>query len=206
MSMADQIPPNASSNEISKERRAVALGLGAAFAASLIPAAARAQDDNDTYSEPEVVRAADHFFGAAAEGLADVVHHVFAEKGHPNGYIEGQEGAGAVGVGLRYGVGTLHLKHGGITRVYWQGPSVGLDTGGNGSKVFTLVYHMRDTDEIFRRYPGVDGSAYFVGGVGVNYQQSGRVILAPIRAGVGFRLGASVGYLNYTRRRHISPF
>ena len=193
-------------NEVSKERRALALGLGAVAAASLIPAAAWAQNDNDTYSEPEILQAAENFFGAAAEGLADVIHHVFADKGRPNGYIEGSEGSGAIGVGLRYGEGMMHLKRGSTTHTYWQGPSIGFDTGGNASKVFTLVYHMRDPDQIFRRYPGVEGSAYFVGGVGANYQQNGRVILAPIRAGVGFRLGANIGYLNYTRRRHISPF
>jgi len=199
--MADDV-----SNKTSKQRRALALGLGAAAIASLLPGAAQAQHDDDTYSEPEILQAAEHFFGAAAEGLADVIHHIFAEKGRPNGFIEGSEGSGAIGIGLRYGEGTMHLKNSGLTHVYWQGPSVGFDTGGNASKVFTLIYHMRDADQIFRRYPGVDGSAYFVGGFGANYQQSGRIILAPIRSGVGFRLGANIGYLNYSRRRHISPF
>ena len=198
--------PDDVSTEISKERRTLALGLGAAAVASLIPAAAWAQDDRDTYSEPEILQAAENFFGAAAEGLADVIHHIFSDQGRPNGFIEGSEGSGAIGVGLRYGEGMMHLKRGGITHTYWQGPSIGFDTGGNASKVFTLVYHMRDANQIFRRYPGVDGSAYFVGGVGANYQQNGRVILAPIRAGVGFRLGANIGYLNYTRRRRINPF
>jgi hypothetical protein len=200
--MADKV-----SNAVSKERRALALGLGAATLVSLLPGAAHADDDDrDTYSEPDILHAAEGFFGAAAEGLADVIHHIFHQQGRPNGYIEGSEGSGAIGIGLRYGEGMMHLKRGGITHVYWQGPSLGFDTGGNASKVFTLVYHMSNADQIFRRYPGVDGSAYFVGGVGANYQQNGRIILAPIRAGVGFRLGANIGYLNYTRRRHISPF
>jgi hypothetical protein len=200
--MADEV-----SHDVSKERRALALGFGAAAIASLLPAAALATDDDrDTYSEPDILHAAEGFFGAAAEGLADVIHHIFHDQGRPNGYIEGSEGSGAIGIGLRYGEGMLHLKRGGITHTYWQGPSIGFDTGGNASKVFTLVYHMGYANQIFRRYPGVDGSAYFVGGVGTNYQQNGRVILAPIRAGVGFRLGANIGYLNYTRRRHISPF
>jgi len=94
----------------------------------------------------------------------------------------------------------------GVTPCYWQGPSVGFDTGGNASKVFTLVYRMTDPNRLFQRFPGVDGSAYFVGGFGANYQQSGRIILAPIRAGVGFRLGANIGYLNYSRRRRLNPF
>jgi len=195
------------SEDTSKTRRKIALGLGAAAASSLIANTAWAQEDRDTYSEPEIVRAAADFFGAAAEGLANVIHHIFNEKGRPNGYITGDEGSGAIGVGLRYGGGRLHLKGlSSVTPVYWQGPSIGFDTGGNASKVFTLVYHMRESSRIFQRFPGVDGSAYFVGGFGANYQQSGRIILAPIRAGVGFRLGANIGYLNYSRRRRVLPF
>ena len=189
------------SHEIS--RRTLALGLGAS---ALLPGAALAQEQQ-TYSEDEIVAAAQRFFGAGAEGLATVVRHVFEDLGRPNGYIEGNEGSGAIGVGLRYGDGHLHLKgRSGETRVYWQGPSIGFDTGGNASRVFTLAYNLRRTDSIFHRYAGVDGSAYFVGGVGVNYQRRENVTLAPMRAGVGFRLGANVGYLAYSRRRRINPF
>jgi hypothetical protein len=183
-------------------RRNVAIGLGAS---ALMPSAAFAQ--SDTYSEPEIVDAAERFFGAGAEGVAAVVTHVFSDLGRPNGYIEGQEGSGAIGIGLRYGNGRLRLKgRGGTTRVFWRGPSIGFDTGGNAAKVFTLVYNMQDPDQIFQRFPGVDGSAYFVGGVGVNYQRADDVTLAPMRAGVGFRLGANIGYLHYSRRRGINPF
>ena len=185
-------------------RRALALGLGAA--ALVGTGEARAAQD-DTYSEPEIVDAVSHFFGAGAEGAAAVVRHVFEQNGRPNGYIEGSEGSGAIGVGLRYGAGFMHLKGSAArTHVYWQGPSIGFDTGGNAAKVFTLIYNMHRTDQIFQRFPGVDGSAYFVGGFGANYQQSGRIILAPIRAGVGFRLGANIGYLNYSRHRRLNPF
>ena len=187
-------------------RRTLALGLGLVAASSLIAAPAWGED-NDTYSEDDIVHAAERFFGAGAEGLATVVRHVFADNGRPNGYIEGQEGSGAVGVGLRYGRGTLHQKNSSAThRVYWQGPSIGFDTGGNASKVFTLVYGLHNPDDIYQRFPGVDGSAYFIGGVGVNYQRADHITLAPMRAGVGFRLGASIGYLAYSRRRHINPF
>jgi hypothetical protein len=186
-------------------RRTLALGLGAA---AIAPALALAQE-NGTYSEPEVVEAAERFFGAGAEGVAAVVRHVFEEHGRPSGYIEGEEGSGAVGIGLRYGDGRLHLKgRSGVTRVYWQGPSIGFDTGGNAAKVFTLAYNLRDPDDIYHRFPGVDGSAYFIGGVGVNYQHRDDmdITLAPMRAGVGFRLGANIGYLAYSRRRRINPF
>ena len=183
-------------------RRRVALGLAAG---ALLPAAALAQQEQ-TYSQDEILAAAQHFFGAGAEGLATVVAHVFDDHGRPNGYIEGNEGSGAIGVGLRYGSGYLHMKDRANTRVYWQGPSIGFDTGGNASRVFTLVYRLGHPDDIFRRYPGVDGSAYFVGGVGVNYQERDNVVLAPMRAGVGLRLGANIGYLAYSRRRRINPF
>jgi hypothetical protein len=184
-------------------RRAVALGMGAS---ALFPASALAQAQQ-TYSEDEILAAAQRFFGAGAEGLATVVDHVFEDLGRPNGYIEGDEGSGAIGVGLRYGDGYLHMKgRSGTTRVYWQGPSIGFDTGGNAARVFTLTYNLRRPDSIFHRYPGVDGSAYFVGGVGVNYQRRENTTLAPMRAGVGFRLGANIGYLAYSRRRRINPF
>lgn len=186
-------------------RRAMALGLAAG---ALLPGAALAQShpDDNTYSQDEIVAAAQRFFGAGAEGVATVIEHVFEDLGRPNGYIQGNEGSGAIGVGLRYGDGRMRLKGGGVTRVFWQGPSIGFDTGGNASKVFTLVYGMRNPDQIFQRFPGVDGSAYFVGGVGVNYQRRDNITLAPMRAGVGFRLGANVGYLHYSRRRRLNPF
>lgn len=184
-------------------RRSVALGLAGG---ALLPGAALAQAEQ-TYSEDEILAAAQRFFGAGAEGLATVIDHVFNDHGRPNGYIEGNEGSGAIGVGLRYGDGSLRIKgRRDVTRVYWQGPSLGFDTGGNAARVFTLVYGMRNPDQIFQRFPGVDGSAYFVGGVGVNYQRRGNITLAPIRAGVGLRLGANVGYLAYSRRRRLNPF
>ena len=185
-------------------RRRLALGLAAS---AILPATAAQAQSQQTYSEDEILAAAQRFFGAGAEGLATVVDHVFDDLGRPNGYIEGNEGSGAIGVGLRYGDGRMRLKgRSGVTRVYWQGPSLGFDTGGNAARVFTLVYNLQRTDDIFRRYPGVDGSAYFIGGVGVNYQERDNVTLAPMRAGVGFRLGANIGYLAYSRRRRINPF
>ena len=186
-------------------RRQLTLGLGAAGAAALIPSAWATS--RDTYSEPEIVQAAEDFFGAGAEGIAGVVRHVFEDYGRPNGFVQGQEGSGALGFGLRYGRGDLFLRaFSSSTHVFWQGPSIGFDTGGNASKVFTLVYNMTHPDQIFRRFPGVDGSAYFIGGVGVNYQRAEDIVLAPMRAGLGFRLGASIGYLAYSRRRRINPF
>lgn len=159
----------------------------------------------ETYSSEEILKEASEFFGATTEGLAKVIEKAFAEQGRPNAYIVGREGSGALGVGLRYGDGQLRYKGGGALQVFWQGPSVGWDVGGNASKVFTLVYNLRSTSQLLQRYPGVDGSLYFVAGVGMNYQRSGEVTLAPIRTGVGLRAGASIGYLHYTLKKSWIP-
>jgi hypothetical protein len=161
-----------------------------------------------TYTKNEIVNRAANFFGQTTEGVARAIERVFSERGSPNAYITGVEGGGAFVVGLRYGDGELFMKANGDrpTKVYWQGPSVGFDFGGNAAKVFVLVYNLPDAEAIYQRFPGVEGSAYVVAGLGINYQQNGRVILAPIRTGVGARLGANVGYLHYSKERNILPF
>jgi hypothetical protein len=159
-----------------------------------------------TYTQDETMDAARKFFGGTTEGLAKAIEKVFSENGRPNAYIVGSEGAGAVVVGLRYGEGTLYYKGGGSMKVYWQGPSVGWDFGGNASKVFTLVYNLHWTRDLFQRFPGVDGSLYVVAGVGLNYQRANNITLAPIRTGVGLRAGANVGYLSYSEKRSWVPF
>lgn len=164
------------------------------------------QETDPKYSEEEIYAAASEFFGGTAEGLAEVVHRVFAENGEPNAYIQGEEGSGAIVIGARYGDGTLVTKAGPTARVFWQGPSAGWDFGGDAAKTFTLVYNLPNTDAIYQRFPGVSGSAFFIGGIGANYQQRGDIVLVPMRAGVGLRLGANVGYLNYTRERDWLPF
>ncbi|MDX1593481.1 MAG: DUF1134 domain-containing protein [Gammaproteobacteria bacterium] len=174
----------------------------------LLAAPAMAQDagSQETYDQDEVLAAAESFFGEGAEGLAKVVEKIFAEQGRPNGTIAGEEISGAVGVGLRYGKGTLRMKAGAERQVFWTGPSIGFDAGGNASKVFVLVYRLDRVENLFQRFPGVDGSAYWIGGVGANYQRSGDIVLAPIRLGVGLRFGANIGYMNYTRKRTWNPF
>jgi hypothetical protein len=175
-----------------------------AAAAAPLPALA---EEARSYSRNEVVRAGSDFLGVTAEAVGGAIEHIFRDLGdRPTGYIAGTEGSGAIGVGLRYGKGLVYMKsRRNPTQVFWQGPSVGFDTGGNASRVFTLCYSLRDPEEIYQRFPGVEGSAYFVGGLGVNYQRADRISLAPIRAGVGLRLGANVGYLAYSRKRHIIP-
>ncbi|MFX4220193.1 MAG: DUF1134 domain-containing protein [Thalassobaculum sp.] len=168
--------------------------------------AAPAPAAGKTYSEPEVVSAAKNLFGETTEGLAKVIEKVFSEMGQPNAYIAGSEYSGAIGIGLRYGEGMLNMAGGGQTKVYWQGPSIGFDLGGNASKVFVLVYRLDSPEQIFRRIPGVEGSYYFVAGVGVNYQGDGEITLAPIRTGVGLRSGVNIGYLHYSRTFSWYPF
>lgn len=160
----------------------------------------------DGYTAAEIVNVAGNFFGETSEGLAKVIEKVFAEQGKPNAYIVGEEASGAIGVGLRYGKGTLSYRDGASIPVFWQGPSIGWDLGGNASKVLTLVYKLRTSQDLFQRFPGVDGSLYFVAGAGVNYQKSNDITLAPIRTGVGLRAGASVGYLHYTPKQSWLPF
>lgn len=160
----------------------------------------------NSYSENEILSTGHRFFGSVSKGLAGVVEYAFRREGRPNGYILGEDAGGAFVAGLRYGEGVLHTKDAGRHKVFWQGPSVGYDFGGEGSKTMVLVYHLRDPAEIYDRFGGVEGSAYFVGGVSIQFQKSGPVVLAPIRSGLGLRLGANIGYLKYTRRPTWNPF
>jgi hypothetical protein len=150
------------------------------------------------YEQNEIVGAGHGFFGAVSKGLAGAVEYVFKSQGRPNGYILGEDAGGAFVVGLRYGEGMLYTKDAGDHKVFWQGPSVGYDAGGDGSKTMVLVYNLRDPSEIYHRFGGAEGTAYLVGGVSVQFQKYGDVTLGVIRSGVGLRLGANVGYLKYT--------
>lgn len=156
---------------------------------------------------PEEIRAAGRgFFGTISAGLASVIDHAFQRFGRPTGYVLGEEGGGAFFAGLRYGQGRVVTKQQGERRVYWQGPSAGFDFGLAGSQVMFLVYNIEDHPELFQRFSGIDGSAYFVGGVGITFLKRGKVILAPIRTGVGLRVGANVGYLKFTPSPSLNPF
>lgn len=185
--------------------RRLAVALFAAALSICGSEAAVAQND-ETFSENEVVRAASDFFGTTTAAVAKAVERVFAEQGLPDGYIKGDEGSGAVVVGLRYGSGWLIRKGRAPLKVYWQGPSIGFDLGANASKCFTLVYNLRRPERLFQKFPGVEGSYYFIAGIGVNYQRADGVTLAPMRTGVGLRAGVNAGYLTYTREQSLNPF
>lgn len=180
------------------------LGIAAALpvpAADSKPAASSHQP----YDDEEIAKAASDFFSNGAKGLSDVLAKVLKEKGRPIAYIRGEEVGGAVAVGLRYGHGELVYKGGGGRKVYWQGPSLGFDLGANAVKVFVLVYDLPNSDALFQRFPGVEGSLYFVGGFGVNYVQRNGISLAPVRFGVGWRQGIGVSYMHFTREKHVNP-
>jgi hypothetical protein len=162
--------------------------------------------DQGTFSMEEIKETGHRFFGTISMGLARAIEYTFQRAGRPNGYILGEEAGGALVAGVRYGEGTLYTKDAGEHQLYWQGPSVGYDFGAEGSKTMVLVYDLRSPGEIFSTFAGVDGSAYLVGGVGVTFLARNHVILAPIRSGVGLRLGANVGYLKYTREPTWNPF
>lgn len=169
-----------------------------------LPPVALAADN--TFNKNEIGEAAVGFFGAMTEGLASVIEKVFSELGQPNAYIIGQEGSGAIIVGATYGKGDLVRKGYEPVQVFWQGPSIGFDIGGNASRVMTLVYNLPSVDDLYRRFPAVDGSLYYIGGAGVNYQRNEGITLAPVRIGVGLRAGINIGMMHFTRTRRILPF
>lgn len=167
---------------------------------------ASAQSSGDTYTAQEIVDSGHQFFGATAGGLASVIEQVFANHGLPNGYILGEEGSGALIGGLTYGEGTLYTKNVGDHPVFWQGPSLGWDFGGQGSRVMILVYNLDSISSLYARYGGVAGSAYVIAGLGFNVLKNGNTLLVPVRTGVGARLGVNVGYLKLTDRPTWNPF
>lgn len=170
------------------------------------PSAHGAAASSQVYQKDDLIGAAEGVFGKGAEGLAGIIEKILNDQGEPNAYVAGREASGAFVVGLRYGSGTLYHKVEGQREVYWTGPSVGFDVGGNASKSFVLVYNLYDTQDIFKRYPAGEGAAYLVGGFTASYLRRGDVVLIPIRLGVGYRLGANVGYMKFTEKSNWLPF
>ncbi|MET3791821.1 DUF1134 domain-containing protein [Aquamicrobium terrae] len=182
--------------------RALAATIILASALAVSVSASRAQE----YTAQEIVESGHRFFGSTSGGLASVVEKVFASYGLPNGYVLGEEGSGALIGGLTYGEGTLYTKNAGDHKVFWQGPSLGWDFGGQGSRVMVLVYNLDDVSNLYTRFGGVAGSAYVVAGVGFNVLKANQMLLVPIRTGVGARLGINMGYLKLTQAPTWNPF
>jgi hypothetical protein len=163
-------------------------------------------DGDTTYHENELVNAAEGVFGKGARGLALMIRDLLKKQGEPDGYITGSEGGGAVVVGVRYGKGILHQKIEGEMPVFWTGPSVGFDFGGNVASTFVLIYNLHDTEDLFRRIGAGEGQAYLVGGFNVSYLRRGDLVVIPVRMGGGLRLGVNAGYMNFTHKQKWVPF
>ncbi|SFP85983.1 DUF1134 domain-containing protein [Sphingomonas rubra] len=161
---------------------------------------------SETYERDDLMAAGEGVFGKGAEGLAGIIERVLKDQGRPNAYIAGREASGAFIVGLRYGSGIMTHKVEGQQPVYWTGPSVGFDVGGDANKVFVLVYNLYDTEELFHRFPAAEGRLYAIGGFAASYLRRGNVVLIPIRLGVGWRAGVNVGYMNITHKSRWLPF
>jgi hypothetical protein len=195
-------------------RRQLAAHIATFGVAALLAAPAIAQttgsiarnQSNETYTSEEMLLKGHEFFGKASREVGQAIEYVFQNEGAPSAYIVGEEASGAFVGGLRYGEGTIYYKSGASQHIYWQGPSLGFDFGGNGSRTMTLVYNSGDPQDLRGRFGGVEGSAYLIGGMGVNFQRKDDIILAPIRTGVGARLGANIGYLKYSFKPHWNPF
>jgi hypothetical protein len=181
-------------------------------AISGLPAAAQSSPppgtlpaDESRFNANEIVNAGHNFFGTVSRGLAQVVEKAVSQWGLPNGYILGEEAGGAFVAGLRYGEGMLYTKNAGDLKLYWQGPSIGFDAGGEGARTMMLVYSLPNTAAIYERFGGIDGSAYFIGGFGMTALTANHIVLVPIRSGVGLRLGANIGYLKFTPKPTWNP-
>ncbi|TKD49897.1 DUF1134 domain-containing protein [Sphingomonas baiyangensis] len=168
--------------------------------------AAQTTNAESSFARDDLLAAAEGVFGQGAEGLAGLLEKLLAEQGRPNAYIAGREAAGAFILGVRYGSGVMTHRIEGQRPVYWTGPSLGFDAGGDANKVFVLVYNLYDSQELYRRFPAAEGRVYFVGGFAATYMRRGDVVLIPIRLGVGWRLGANVGYMRFSEQSRWLPF
>ena len=164
------------------------------------------QREHREFAPGELVDAGHRFFGNVSRGLAQIIEKAGSQWGQPNGYVLGQEAGGAFIGGVRYGDGTLYTKNAGDMRVFWQGPTLGFDAGADGARTMMLVYNLPATAAIFERFGGVDGSAYFIGGLGMTALTANNIVVVPIRSGVGLRLGANIGYLKFTQHPTWNPF
>ena len=188
-------------------RREALSGLaGSAILVGLGSAPARAQAEPERFSTGELVDRGHRFFGTVSRGIALTIEEAARRFGQPNGYVLGQEAGGAFIGGLRYGEGLMYTRNAGDQKVYWEGPSLGFDAGANGDRTMMLVYSLPSTQGIFQRFGGVDGSAYFIGGFGFTALTNNRIVVVPIRSGVGARLGVAISYLKFTPQPTWNPF
>ncbi|NBN65220.1 DUF1134 domain-containing protein [Microvirga tunisiensis] len=171
------------------------------------PAAAQSNaPGSSNYTQQEIVDAGHRFFGNVSGGLASVIENAFKSYGEPNGYILGEEGSGALIAGARFGEGDLFTRNAGNHKVFWQGPSIGWDFGGDGARVMMLIYNLPNVEAMYQRFAGVNGSAYLIGGFGMTVLNNNNILVVPVKAGVGARLGLNIGYLKFTQQPTWNPF
>lgn len=186
--------------------RSILAALGMMLVLTVAPANAQRQPGPNQFSARELIDAGHSFFGGVSAAIASGIESAVSRWGHPTAYILGQEGSGSFVAGLRYGEGSLRTKTGDNLPIFWQGPSLGWDFGGDGSRVMILVYNTTRPQDLLRRFVGVSGSAYLVGGAAVTALAADNFVIVPIRSGVGLRLGANLGYLKFTDRPEWNPF
>ncbi len=206
--MAFHLPSPSGASRLKRQLISVFVALCAvmAFSASVLPARAEQVEQQQRYAQDELLNAGHTFFGTASAGLASVLERTVQQYGLPNGYVLGEEASGALFGGLRYGEGMLHTRNAGDHKVFWQGPSLGWDIGGDGNRTMMLVYNLNSTQDIFHRFVGLSGQAYLVGGLGITALKHRDTILVPVRTGVGARLGVNVGYLKMRPYATWNPF
>lgn len=191
---------------VSRKITAICLAAVMIFSFTFTASAQQQGQGADQFSMQEIINSGHSFFGTTTGGLATAIEKIFSSYGLPNGYILGEEGSGAFIGGLTYGEGKLFTKNAGDYGVFWQGPSLGFDVGGQGSRLMFLVYRLDSINNLWGRYVGVSGSAYMIAGVGFNVMARGNVLLVPVRTGIGARLGVNIGYLKLTSKPTWNPF
>ena len=199
-------PPAVTANAPHEDAYRPPATVGAGDVAATHDGVGAASISEDGFTIDEIRAATRGFFGTISTNLGSVIEYAFSNYGRPSGYVLGSEGGGAFLAGVRYGKGDLFMRTGEKRDVYWHGPSLGYDFGAEGSRTLFLIYRLKDVDELFRRFGGIDGSAYVIGGVGVTLLKGGPVLMAPIRTGVGLRLGANIGYVRFTPHATWNPF
>ena len=159
-----------------------------------------------TFSAEEIKTAGHRFFGSVSKGLASAIEYTFqrALAGRTAIFSARKRGRHHRRTALRRG-GALHQRRGRASPLLAR-PSGRLRPRRRGLQDHGPCLQSPGPREIYSAFAGVDGSAYLVGGVGVTFLADSHVILAPIRSGLGLRLGANIGYLKYTREPTWNPF
>lgn len=170
------------------------------------PVTAQEVEKIENFSQSRLVIESAKFLGTTAESMAEIVGRLFAQYGPPSAVLRGEEVSAAIMLGLRYGRGEIEMQDGRREPIYWRGPSAGIDSGGSATKSFALIYGLNNPNDLHKRFVGIEGSAFYVGGVSANFLERDNVIVAPLRVGIGMRLGANIGYVKFSPEQGWFPF